>query len=353
MNNIKQRYYDIDLLRFIAALSVVLFHYTFRGCSADNLSNVSYSEILFITKYGYLGVELFFIISGFVILMTAQSGSVKKFLISRFTRLYPTFWIGVIFSALFIYIFNAEKFSFTIKQFFVNLTMVPQFFGEKLIDGVYWTLLIELKFYFLIVLILLLKKLNYIKVILFLWVLWSIFFYFTHFPYKLNAILFPTYSSYFVAGAIFFLIKKEGLSFFKILILLTSFISSCLYSVKYLDRQIEHFNTEFSPLIVMAVVSIFYIIFLFISLEKSNLFNRKIYFYLGILTYPLYLVHQNVGYVLINYFENYLNKYLLLFLIISFMVMVSYLIYYFVDNKFSNYLKIKLVNLFLKGKNVN
>lgn len=352
MNNTKQRYYDIDLLRFLAALSVVLFHYTFRGYSADSLSNINYFEISFITKYGYLGVELFFIISGFVILMTAQSGSVKKFLISRFTRLYPTFWVGVIFSAFFIYLFNSKEFDFTIKQFIINLTMIPQFFSEKPIDGVYWTLLIELKFYFLIVLVLVFKKLDYIKVFLFLWVLWSVFFYFTHFPYKLNSILFPTYSSYFVAGAIFFLIKKEGLSFFKILTLIISFISSCLYSVKYLDRQIEHFNTDFSVLIVIIILSIFYIVFLLISLEKSNLFNRKIYFYLGILTYPLYLIHQNVGYVLINYFENYLNKYLLLLLMILFMIIVSYLIYYFIDNKFSNYLKIKLINLFLKEKHV-
>lgn len=352
MTSIKNRYYDIDSLRFLAALSVVLFHYTFRGYSADNLSNIFYDEISFITKYGYLGVELFFMISGFVILMTAQSGNVKKFLISRFTRLYPTFWVGVLFSAFFIYLFDVKMFDFTIKQLLINLTMVPTFFSENLIDGVYWTLLIELKFYFLVVLILLMKKLDYMEMFLFLWVSWSIFFYFTHFPYKLNGILFPTYSSYFVSGTIFFLIKKEGISFFKILILSISFLSSCLYSVKYLDRQIEHFNTYFSSSVVISTLSIFYLVFFLISLEKLNFFNRKIYFYLGILTYPLYLIHQNVGYILINYFENTLNKYLLLILIVLFMILISYLIYYFIDNKFSNNLKNKLTNIFLKEKNV-
>jgi len=352
MNKKNIRYYDLDLLRFLAAISVVLFHYTFRGYSADNLSNISYNEISFITKYGYLGVELFFMISGFVILMTAQSGSVKKFLISRFTRLYPTFWMGVLFTTIFIYLFDAKIFDFTIKQFFINLTMVPQFFSEKPIDGVYWTLLIELKFYFLIVLIILIKQLKNIKIFFLLWILWSIFYYYYSFPSKFNPIFFPTSSSYFIAGSMFFLIKKEGLSLMKLIIIILSFISACLYSTRYLIRQTEHFNTDFSSISVISILFCFYVVFLLISLEKSNFFNRKIYFYLGILTYPLYLIHQNVGYILINYFENSLNKYLLLFLIILFMLGISYLIYYFIDNKFSNNLKFKLTNLFLKENNV-
>lgn len=44
-------------------------------------------------KYGYLGVELFFMISGFVILMTASNNSLKRFFISRAVRLYPAFWV--------------------------------------------------------------------------------------------------------------------------------------------------------------------------------------------------------------------------------------------------------------------
>jgi len=79
-----------------------------------------------------------------------------------------------------------------------------------------------------------------------------------------------------------------------------------------------------------------------ISLKRSSFFNKKMYFFLGILTYPLYLIHQNIAYILMNY----LNKYLLLFLI------VSYLIYYFIDNIFSNYLKVKLSDLLLMEKDV-
>ena len=64
----QQRVNEIDLLRFIAALAVVFFHYAFRGYAADDLSILPYPLLAPLAKYGYLGVELFFMISGFVIL---------------------------------------------------------------------------------------------------------------------------------------------------------------------------------------------------------------------------------------------------------------------------------------------
>ena len=64
------RIYQIDLFRFIAAVCVVLYHYLFRGWAADNMSDLSFNKIGHFFKYGYLGVNLFFIISGFVIILS-------------------------------------------------------------------------------------------------------------------------------------------------------------------------------------------------------------------------------------------------------------------------------------------
>jgi peptidoglycan/LPS O-acetylase OafA/YrhL len=68
----RHRLYHIDLLRFVAALYVVFYHYGFRGFAKDDMSVVQYQPLEGFSKYGYLGVDLFFIISGFVILMTAK-----------------------------------------------------------------------------------------------------------------------------------------------------------------------------------------------------------------------------------------------------------------------------------------
>ena len=69
-----KRFYELDLLRFVAAFSVVLYHYSFRGYAADGLSALPYLALAPVTKYGFMGVDLFFLISGFVIMMTASGG---------------------------------------------------------------------------------------------------------------------------------------------------------------------------------------------------------------------------------------------------------------------------------------
>ena len=127
---------EIDLLRFLAAMAVVLFHYTFRGYAASNYSPMAFADISPVTKYGYLGVELFFLISGFVILMTASSGSLNKFIASRIARLYPAFWFGCTLTFIAIFIFGGERFSADVKQFLLNLTMLHEFIHVKSIDGV-------------------------------------------------------------------------------------------------------------------------------------------------------------------------------------------------------------------------
>ena len=57
----------LDLLRLFAALAVVVFHYAYRGAAADGFTKVSLPALEPIAKYGWFGVELFFVISGFVI----------------------------------------------------------------------------------------------------------------------------------------------------------------------------------------------------------------------------------------------------------------------------------------------
>ena len=58
-----QRVNEIDLLRFVAALLVVVFHYAFRGYAADGLTALPYPELASAAKYGYLDVQLFFLIT--------------------------------------------------------------------------------------------------------------------------------------------------------------------------------------------------------------------------------------------------------------------------------------------------
>jgi len=77
---------SLDLLRLVAALAVVLFHYLFRGGITGDL-DVEYAAAAPFAIYGYLGVSLFFLISGFVIAWSAEGRTWQEFAVARFARL--------------------------------------------------------------------------------------------------------------------------------------------------------------------------------------------------------------------------------------------------------------------------
>src|SRR5215471_2445277 len=124
MSSRDHRVNEIDLLRFLAALSVVMFHYAFRGYAADSVSAMPYPLLAPFAKYGGLGVHLFFMISGFVILMTAAGGTLKTFVTSRIVRLYPAFWICCTITFVAVLAIGAPRFFASPGQYLVNMTML-------------------------------------------------------------------------------------------------------------------------------------------------------------------------------------------------------------------------------------
>src|SRR5258708_4109514 len=115
---------------------------------------------------GHFGVELFFIISGFVILMTIErKGLVREFAISRVARLMPAFLAAVVLATVILIAWPmAPPLSVpTLRQFLANLTMAPSLLGETGIDLTYWTLTYELVFYVFMALILRLGLLGSIE----------------------------------------------------------------------------------------------------------------------------------------------------------------------------------------------
>ena len=98
MNKSKKRIAEIDTLRGLAALWVVFYHYTYRYGQIYGENLLPWT----VFKHGYLGVQVFFVISGFVIYLTLERrNNLLDFAVSRFSRLFPVYWaaIGVTFFA--------------------------------------------------------------------------------------------------------------------------------------------------------------------------------------------------------------------------------------------------------------
>lgn len=208
-----KRIESLDALRGIAALAVVLRHYT----TIFSLDYEVPNNFNFEFKYGYLGVELFFLISGFVIFMTIeQVKTSKEFIVKRFVRLYPTYWLSLLITTVTILIFGLPKMHFSIKDFLFNLTMIQDVVNPilqtKHIDGVYWSLAAELLFYGFILLLFQLKWLKHIKIIGFIWLIISIICIPNDISIFMLGILFNLkWSPLFFAGILFYKLWKDDI----------------------------------------------------------------------------------------------------------------------------------------------
>lgn len=149
----KTRILHIDALRAIAVLLVVWQHSSevFLGYLSDPQNHgAMLAHIPHLLDFGRIGVIIFFCISGYVIpssLADDSNSSLRKFAISRFFRLFPAYWISIPLGYLTTY-FLWNK-SFSTFDWIANFTMIPEWIGAQPAMGLYWTLQIELVFYFL------------------------------------------------------------------------------------------------------------------------------------------------------------------------------------------------------------
>jgi peptidoglycan/LPS O-acetylase OafA/YrhL len=142
MNATTDRLPFVDMLRAIAALLVLIFHYEglLQFVAPSDWPAVSEQRLWF----GLLGVELFFVISGAVILLTVErTKSTWQFVVSRVARLYPAYWASVALCG--VYLLSTSDIA--IPGVVLNLTMLQKFFGVAGINSAYWTLAYELSFY--------------------------------------------------------------------------------------------------------------------------------------------------------------------------------------------------------------
>jgi len=144
--------YLIDFLRFFAATWVVLFHFN----EVTVYQNNTYREIV---KLGHLGVPIFFVISGYCIMLaTEHTKKPIDFLIRRFFRIYPAFWASlliVVLAVILNYIL-AEVNSVTVLPknliaLIATVTLLTDPFSNiPTMNWVYWSLTYEIFFYIII-----------------------------------------------------------------------------------------------------------------------------------------------------------------------------------------------------------
>lgn len=280
---------EIDALRGIAALAVVLFHYTTRLHELYPATPLT----LFDVPWGHHGVNLFFILSGFVIIMTLERARrPMDFVVSRFSRLYPAYWFSVVLTFSIVGWLGLEGKTVGIGDAVGNLLMFHNLFRIPHVDGVYWTLEVELLFYcgmfalyrfgqlqrvWLACGLLLLLRLVYYL----LATLWHI-----ELSWTVSRLLILPYIPWFTLGIAIYLAgpqrpradrKRAGWM-----------AMAALASLALED------SPQFAAL-ALALATVV----LLASQGRLPLLKLRFMVWLGAISYPLYLLHENIGWALI------------------------------------------------------
>ncbi|MER5637500.1 acyltransferase [Kitasatospora sp. NPDC002227] len=327
----------LDGLRFLAAIVVVSYHYTAMGSVAwgGKSSQKLFPLLHHFTAYSWMGVQLFFLISGFVICMSSWGRSVGDFFISRVTRLYPAYWAAVLITATVLAIWPTVLPRRSLHDVLVNLTMLQLPMGVTQVDGVYWTLWIEMKFYLLFALVIW-RGLNYRSAVAFcsLWTVATVITRETGSDF-LDIVVVPEYSPFFVAGIAFYLMYRFRPTPLLWGIVVMQFLlaqQAIMFNFRHEMRDLNYTVPEWP---VMVILTVMFAVMALLALGKLSWVRGKWLTTLGALTFPLYLVHENIGWNLIHAFRTKLPHGVLVVLVTLAMLTLAWLINRLVEKPLS------------------
>lgn len=329
--------YILDDLRGIAILTVVFYHYFFVYFKNIDITNSFIIEYKIFNNYlnlGAYGVSLFFIVSGFVIPMSLKGKSrnttIYNFFIRRFFRLYPTYWFSIILISSLVFLYKDSN-AYTIKQIIINFTMLQDIFRVQNIDGVFWTLLIELKFYILTGFLFYIGYLNKINIIIIFFIISMVTlilgyydgsrsFGNTLFSYLMLMYLGTSFYYYYILK-----INKYTLIYSILLVLL-------YFSINHLLQK----NNEYGFRIGYSSGTIF-AIFTFIVCFNYKVKLSILTTFFGNISYSFYLLHQVIGYLIIDKLLYHLSSPISQIIAFSIIVILSFLVNRYIEKTTNNF----------------
>jgi len=315
------------MMRGIASLSVCFFHLTFNNSFYGNF--LPDGDILKqIGRFGWLGVQMFFVISGFIIPYTLFHNNYHiknffRFLSKRWLRIEPPY-IASLFLLVFLGIFYSRiwhyEYNINWEQLFLHFFYLPQFFGVQWLNEIFWTLAIEFQYYLFMAFAFPLfvnrnKWVRYLTLIAFASI---------HFVFPENRIL-TSFSSLFLAGIIVFMQKV------KLLNMMEAIVMICICSL-YAYFQFSKDSLFISIVLLMSA--------LMILLLKADPWWGK---FTGKISYSLYLTHGVIGHNVLLFSmyipfirDHYFMRIIILFLGIAASMIFAWVFYRIIERPAQN-----------------
>ncbi|MFL4473265.1 acyltransferase family protein [Paeniglutamicibacter sp. MACA_103] len=326
----------LDGLRFAAAALVVLFHYTawHHGFWGTAVAKDAWPVLSKVTVYGNMGVQLFFIISGFVILLSAYGKGAGRFVGSRVGRLYPAYWFAVLATGFLVIVMWPQLGSgLGAKELLANLTMFHPLMELRHIDGVYWTLWVEMRFYLLILALIILRLLTirYMTILAVAWPVLGLAAQLMNREVAAGALM-SEYAPLFCGGIMLFMIYRFGHSALRWSVLaLNVGVAAYFTGVKGTSEALELVGYVIPAWHYWVIVVGLFAAVALLSLTRLGNVQWKFLGILGALTYPVYLLHQIWGWWMIDHFAPVLGQYATLPLVMGIVFLAAFMVNRFIE----------------------
>ena len=351
-----RRLYAIDGIRLLAALMVAMHHYagTNRVDQPGNhiwdrpVSDIMPTVFRF-ASYGWIGVEIFFVISGFVICMSCWGRTPRQFFVSRVIRLYPAYWFAIAFTTTVLMLLPGVWDRLRMRDVLLNITMLQSGSGVMNVDGVYWTLWSELRFY-LLFLVVVWSGLTYRKVVVFccVWGAAAMLAPISKLP-LLELVANPEGAWYFIAGLALYLMHRFGQD----LLLWGILAMAWLMGQRELGIRIDEVEHVSGWRGSVAIFTVFLLVMVAVARGATDRIRWKWLVTAGALTYPLYLMHYAAGTAVINRLRDTMDARLLVVCVIAGFMLLSWLVHRFVERPVARLLKRGLDTSFARLRNAN
>jgi peptidoglycan/LPS O-acetylase OafA/YrhL len=223
-------------------------------------------------------------------------------------RLYPAFWVALLLtSAMTVAWGAASGLSVDAPQVVANMTMVPQVLGVAVVDGVYWTLLLEVAFYGLVFCWLVVGRLELFATLLPAW------------PFVVlvatlltgvreDALFVGGYFALFASGAIVAEIGRRGWSVWRTAGLAAGCAAALVSVTRHEEALVTETGQEFSVPVAATILLACFALVLLLNVPGVQSWRLPGAATLGNLTYPVYLVHAHAGYMVLTHWATAANR---------------------------------------------
>lgn len=336
------RFAWIDPIRMMCALAVMAFHYLVVVLQSHVLP-VENTIAPGVVVYGQFGVEIFFIISGFVISLSTMGRNWAQFARARILRLYPAYWIAMALTAATLWTIQPQIATLdvpSIGTFLVNLTMLQSLAHVPNVDPVYWSLAVELRFYALAALLIAVRIDINSRLLLIVWLglcvgaPWL--------PGPVRLLTLQGFAPMFIAGiCIRRLLAADGRIGNALLLGAAMSAQVPAMFMIYAQRSARDF-IHYDPYIAICIVWAGTLVLLACAFAPNprqfvTLFSR-----VGAATYPLYLIHCVLGMLCLTYALEFFTHGVAIAVVAAGMIALSALVALIVEPQLRKYLAVAI-----------